>query len=212
MHFNLIRRIVTVVILASAISACRSEDVLRASYAVRTDTLKLYALELEGGGDPDLSLPNGLNVLGSPTQGLPPLAIPAIGMGTFDVGFEIIDDTSVSIVPVRNIIPIRENLGYPVSNTQVGVEVEEVDFEDIDRAPEIYYRPDTVTQVTVGTPFILQVYRSTGAVMCYYMVSPRVYAKIVIDSVDVSAGSIYLRQTMNPNCGYRSFLPGVPSN
>lgn len=211
MRLNLTRRIATAVLLASAISACRSEDVLRASYAVRTDTLTVFALDLEG--DPDLSLPNGLNILGSPTQGLPPFAVPAIGMGTFDVGFEINSSTNVSIVPVRNIVPIRENMGYPVSNTQVGINVEDVSFDDIDRAPEnTYYRPDTVTQVDIGTPFILQVYRSSGALMCYYMVSPRVYAKVVIDSVNTASGAIYLRQTMNPNCGYRSFLPGVPSN
>ena len=38
------------------------------------------------------------------------------------------------------------------------------------------------------------------------------YAKIVVDSVNTTTRQIFFRATRNPNCGFRSFQPGVPKD
>jgi hypothetical protein len=35
---------------------------------------------------------------------------------------------------------------------------------------------------------------------------------LVVDSVHANEGLIFARATVDPNCGYRSFLPGIPTN
>jgi hypothetical protein len=43
-------------------------------------------------------------------------------------------------------------------------------------------------------------------------VSPNVFTKLVVDTVDVAARRIVFHTVHNPNCGYRSFRPGVPKD
>jgi hypothetical protein len=66
--------------------------------------------------------------------------------------------------------------------------------------------------VAPGEPFVIYTQRSSGATTCLYDPAPHIYAKVVIDSVQLATRAIYLRQVMDPNCGYRSFLPGLPTS
>ena len=46
---------------------------------------------------------------------------------------------------------------------------------------------------------------------CSLELSPYNYSKLVVDSVLPAIRAIYFRIGSDPNCGFRSFLPGVPS-
>ena len=39
-----------------------------------------------------------------------------------------------------------------------------------------------------------------------------IYGKLVIDSVRTSPTRVYFRSTVDPNCDFRSLLPGVPKD
>ena len=43
-------------------------------------------------------------------------------------------------------------------------------------------------------------------------IASRIYTKVVVDSVKPATGSIFLRATSDPNCGFRSFGTGIPKD
>jgi len=46
---------------------------------------------------------------------------------------------------------------------------------------------------------------------CAGRINQFIYSKLVIDSVNVANRTIHFRMRVNPNCGFRSFAPGVPT-
>jgi len=82
----------------------------------------------------------------------------------------------------------------------------------VTRAPSGYYRPDTAITVAPGETFVILATRNGGTTICFALATPQVYAKVVIDSVNTFTHAVYFRQVVNRNCGYRSFLTGLPAN
>lgn len=195
----MLRRISVLMLGAAALatSACSDNDNLRASDNVRTDTLVAYGMT----GTP-VDYPSGLNTINFTTVPIPPTQ--SFGLAGFDIGFDINPDNTVEIIPARLLVSAL------ASAPQVGLLALDEPFDDITRAPETYYRPDTAMSVQIGQTFIVQTFRSSSALICFYLVTPRVYTKVVIDGVNLTSRAIYLRQTLDPNCGYRSFEPGRP--
>lgn len=193
-----LRRFSVAVLAVTTLVACRSEDALRAVNETTTDTLTAYAMT----GTP-IQYPSALNSIARTT-------VPVSGVGAFDVAFDFDPATpnEIQILPIRQIIT-----PFSSSIPSVGLLARDEAFEDISRAPDTTYRLDSTLVVAPGQPFIIQSFRSVpGVLLCVYLVTPRVYTKVVIDSVNTTTRAIYLRQTLNPNCGYRSFLEGLPSS
>lgn len=191
----MLRRLSAAAVLVLALGACKSNDILRADQPVATDTLVAYALT----GTP-ASLPSGLASTYRST-------VRVDGSGAFDVAFDLNSrGDSVIVAPVR--VVISPLTGAP----QVGLQTPQRSFDAITTAPGGYYRPDTAIVVAPGQPFVLLTQRSTGATTCLYNPAPHIYAKVVVDSVQPATRAIYLRQVVDPNCGYRSFEPGLPTS
>lgn len=83
-------------------------------------------------------------------------------------------------------------------------------FDAIERAPTFGYVPDKSLSLAPGEVAILQTTRNTGTDVCTYGLSPYIFAKIGIDSVNLKDRSIYFKSTVNPNCGFLSFKAGIP--
>lgn len=191
----MLRRLAALAIVAVVLTACGDDQSLRASNFVFSDTLTVYDVDIS-----DLSYPTGLS-----RDAYSATAVPiAGGAASFDVAFRIKPDSSVDVIPAREVVSAI------ASAPMVGILKSPVTYDDLDRVPEDEFRPDTTTNVLRGETFLLQVYRSTGLLICYYMALPRVYSKVVIDSVNPALGAVYLRQIANPNCGYRSLVVGLP--
>lgn len=170
------------------LGGCRDRLAIRPDQLVRTDTLVAYALT----GTP-ATAPSALSLVYGTT-------VRVDGSAAFDVGFDF-DSTGAVIVS-----PVRLLVNAIARAPQVGLRQVPGPFESIKEAPTGYYRPDTALVVRPGEPFIALATRATGSVTCYYSTSPRLYAKVVIDSVfPATTRAIYLRTTIDPNCGYRSF-------
>lgn len=191
----MLRRFSAAAVLVLALGACKDNNILQADQPVVADTLVAYALT----GTPP-SLPSGLASTYRTT-------VRVDGSGSFDVAFDLNSrGDSVIVAPVRAVIS-------PLSGApQVGLQLPKTSFDAITSAPGGYYRPDTAIVVAPGEPFVLLTQRTTGATTCLYNPAPHIYAKVVIDSVQLATRAIYLRQVMDPNCGYRSFEPGLPSS
>jgi hypothetical protein len=196
MHLRYPAAAVAAIAGLALVTGCKDTDILRASIPVASDTLVAYAMT---GTSP--SLPSGLAVIYRST-------VRVDGSATFDVAFDFDSLNQVVVSPVRTLV--NQLSGAP----PVGIQTMfTTPFEDIKSAPGGYYRPDTAVVVTPGQPFVLLTSRQTASDICIYDPAPTIYAKVVIDSVKPeTTRAIYLRVVTDPNCGYRSFLPGLPSS
>ncbi|MEO7102897.1 MAG: hypothetical protein ABI311_05775 [Gemmatimonadaceae bacterium] len=177
-------------------TGCKDTNILQASLPVLTDTLMVYAMT----GTPP-SLPSGISVIYRSS-------VRVDGSAAFDVAFDFDSLGRIVVSPVR--VLVNQLSGAPA----VGIKTAfTTPFDAITSAPGGYYRPDTAIVVTPGQPFVLLTNRATASNACVYDPSPTIYAKIVVDSATpATTRAIYLRMVSDPNCGYKSFAAGLPSN
>jgi hypothetical protein len=196
MHFRYSAAAVAATVGLAFATGCKDTNLLLANEPVATDTLVAYALT-----GTSASLPSGLAVTLRST-------VRVDGTASFDVGFDIDSAGNIIVSPVR--VLVNQLSGAP----SVGIQTMfSTPFDSIKSAPGGYYRPDTAIVVKPGQPFVLLVNRTTASDVCVYDPSPTIYSKVVIDSALTNATrAIYLRVTTDPNCGYKSFLPGLPTS
>ena len=196
MHLRYPAAAVAAIVGLALSTGCKDTNILAASLPVVTDTLVAYALT-----GTSASLPSALSVTLRST-------VRVDGTGAFDVGFDLDSAGRVIVSPVR--VLVNQLSGAPAVGIQT---MFSTPFDSIKAAPGGYYRPDTAIVVTTGQPFVLLVNRTTASDVCVYDPSPTIYAKVVIDSVmPATTRAIYMRVVTDPNCGYRSFLPGLPTS
>lgn len=82
-------------------------------------------------------------------------------------------------------------------------------YDSLNRAPTDGYSADSALVVSPGEVVAVQLGGGRGA-ECAFTGRPFFYSKIVVDSVRLSDRLLFVRATTNPNCGFRSFAPGVP--
>jgi hypothetical protein len=104
------------------------------------------------------------------------------------------------IYPVR---AIASDLAGSVK--RVGLQVVPGTFESLTVAPETGY--DTLTAQTVNVGDVLAVQMLDLNTCLYSLGGQTLYAKLTVDSIDVTARKLYARTVMDPNCGYRSVVP-----
>lgn len=187
---------VAAIVGLALVTGCKDTNILTASLPVATDTLVAYALT-----GTSANLPSALAVTARST-------VRVDGSASFDIGFDFDSTGQLIVSPVR--VLVNQLSGAP----SVGIQTMfNTPFDSIKSAPGGYYRPDTALVVTPGHPFVLLVNRTTSSNVCIYDPSPRIYSKVVIDSVKPNTTrAIYLRVVTDPNCGYRSFIPGLPTS
>ena len=194
--------------LAGALVACGDPLSARANLAVSTDTLVVFSLT-----DPDPShrdYPTALltaagTSVAEGTLQLEPRVLSASGSGDFDVAFDLDGSGNVVVIPQRRVIP-------GAGGRAVGLVKSDRSFDDLTEAPRSGYQFDTTAvTVAVGETVVLQ----TQIARCFNDsrgASPFLFSKLVVDSVLEATRAIHFRLTLDPNCGFRSFKPGVPGN
>ncbi len=179
---------------ALAISACSDSLGLKATTPTETDAFIVYALT----GSP-ATYPTTYIAAGR--------AVGVIdGNGSFDVAFDINSEGKVVLYPMRLVVsPIT-------AFRDVGLLKGNGTFASIERAPTSGYVTDQKLVLAPGEVAILQTSRNTGNDVCMYGLSPYIFAKIGIDSVDLNDRAIFFKSTVNPNCGFHSFKTGIPTD
>ena len=125
----------------------------------------------------------------------------------FDLGFDITASGQVLVVPARSVTVSPP--GTVQAAPEVGLLVSTAAYASIDRAPETGFRSDTAVTVTKGQAVLVRTASNVcatqntgGAVL---------YAKFVVDSISVPTRELFIRSTIQPSCGYRSFADGRPT-
>ncbi len=125
----------------------------------------------------------------------------ASGGAGFDLAVDVRGD-SVVFVPPRNVVTQLATV------RRVGVFQSDIVFDSARTAPGSGYFFDTVS---VGARKGQTVFVVSQHPVCTSEINNELYAKIGVLDVDPVAKTATLRVRLDPNCGFRSFLSGVPT-
>ena len=171
-------------------AACDDPFAPRATAQVRTDSFIVYSVS-----QTPVNVPAAFNIVF-----FTPLRLePTYG---FDLVFDIDQAGKVVLIPVRLVG------GAVTAARHVGLQKINVPYDDVKSAPSSGYNPDTTLSLSVGEGAIVELQTQ----VCEFQSSQLVYAKLQIKAIDPVARTIVFRMTYDPNCGFKSFLPGVPTS
>jgi hypothetical protein len=195
------RQLASSVGLAAAIafgaSACDNPNATNNLVSVIADTLTVFALT----GTPPSYPAAFLASSGAVTR--------ADGSFNFDVAFDIDAANQVVVYPQKLVgVPCvvgALNCGGALGGKPVGLQRVTVAFDSLERAPAAGYQFDSTFTLAPGQALVMQV---QSASECPLSFSTIMYSKFVVDSIDTGRRSVYFRSVNNPNCGYRSLVPG----
>lgn len=175
-----------------ATTACGDILGTKAALPTVTDTTLVYSIN----GAPQ-DAPTALYLFGA-------TVVPATSSFTFDVAFDIDTGNTVKLIPDASLASALNATAHPVA-LQLSTE----DFDAIKVAPSSGYHADTVQVVPIGKTVLVQ--SQDGLACTSSLVGTTVYGKFVVDSVNTKNGTMAIRFTSDPNCGFRSFAAGLPS-
>ena len=123
---------------------------------------------------------------------------------TFDIAFDIDASGNPVILPLRTVAS-----GLAGAHT-VSLQNVDQDFSTLEQAPKSGYHADTALVTRVGQTVAIQ---SLDAGLCGFSVTgSSIYAKLVVLSMNPIARTMSIQYTVDPNCGFVSFLPGIPKD
>jgi len=173
-------------------AACSDFTGVPASLATLTDSGTVFALNGAPSGAPtSLHLYTGFRM-------------PADASFQFDVAFDI--DAGGNPV----ILPLRTVASGLTGTHSVSLQHVDQEFSTLEQAPKSGYRADTALVTRVGQTIAIQ---SLDGTICGLSVTgSSIYAKLVVLSLDPIARKMSIQYTVDPNCGFVSFLPGIPKD
>lgn len=171
-------------------AACDDPFAPRANTAVRTDSFIVYSVS-----QTPVNVPAAFNIVF-----FTPLRLePTYG---FDLVFDIDQAGKVVLIPVKLV-------GGAVTSTRhVGLQKITIAYDELKTAPTSGYQTDSTLSLAVNEGAIVELQTN----VCEFQSSQLVYAKMQIKAIDPISRTIVFRMTYDPNCGFRSFEPGVPTN
>jgi hypothetical protein len=78
-------------------------------------------------------------------------------------------------------------------------------------APKSGYYTDSSFVLGLGEVVAIESAHNSSGDLCNFAISPNLYAKFAVDSVNLNTRTLYLRMGIDPNCGFRSFAEGIPT-
>lgn len=189
MHQRLRRSLVALAIAGvTGLGACDDPFAPRAQGANIDQSFELWALT----GGP-VSFPSAIIVPAASTSRLDPA-------GSFDLAFDIDSNGRALVYPVSSVVS-------PISGSR---EVQflrgDGPYNTIVEAPRTGWTTDSVLVVNAGQSFLVKV----TTLYCQYDIRQQVYAKFLVDSVIPAERRLKISGRINPNCGFRSLLSGLP--
>ena len=173
-----------------AVAACGDPTRARAEAEVRVTSVALYALN----GSP-ANAPVGFAIINGSLQ-------PLDQSFAADVVVDLDSQGRVLLYPIRLVAsPIVSSI------THVGIQKVGERFDALTRAPSSGYRTDSATVLRVGETAAIEV---TSQLCSFSLMGVSYYGKFSVDSVALASRRIYGKLGINPNCGFRSLVPGLP--
>jgi hypothetical protein len=180
--------------VAAVLNACGDPTNIKAQLPTFVDSLSLWALS----GTPP-TYPSGISIPGRQVTRVDASA-------SFDVALDI----NASGEPV--IYPARLVVSTPGGGRPIGLQKVPGLFEDVTAAPTTGFETDSALVLGLGQTVVVQTPHNGSGELCQFAISPNLYAKITVDSVNLASRVLYFRMASDPNCGFRSFADGIPTS
>jgi len=123
----------------------------------------------------------------------------------FDVAFDIDADGRAVVFP-PDLVGLSGSGGRPTRLQRLGASFEQATMAP--RATSTAWVADSVFAVAPGEVIGILMRPSS----CLFDFDPYMYARVRVDSITLATRRVHITGTLNPNCGYRSFLPGRPTD
>jgi len=176
------------------VTGCGESDLLQATLPTARDSYTVFALT----GSP-VAYPSGINTFFRQ-------AVRVDGNANFDVAFDIDAAGNAIVYPARLVVSSL------AGDRPVGIRKIAGTFESILTAPTGKYSDSLAVVATAGDVIVIESARNGQSDVCQFSLSPFIYSKLLIESVVPASRTIVVQAVMNPNCGFRSFEPGIPAN
>ena len=186
--------LIATMLVVTVLNACGNVASLTATIPTYTDTLSLWALS----GTPP-SYPSAISI---PARQI----VRVDGFAAFDIAFDIDGNGKAVVYPVKLIV------ATPGGSRPVGIQKLPRSFDDVLAAPTTGFQTDSSLVIVPGETVVVESPHNGSGDFCQYAISPNIYAKIAVDSVNLASRIIYLRMGFDPNCGFRSFATGIPTS
>jgi hypothetical protein len=186
--------LIATMLVVTVLNACGNVASLKATIPTYTDTLSLWALS----GTPP-SYPSAISI---PSRQI----VRVDGFAGFDIAFDIDGNGKAVVYPVKLIV------ASPGGSRPVGIQKLSRSFDDVLAAPTTGFQTDSSLVIVPGETVAVESPHNGSGDLCQYAISPNIYAKIAVDSVNLASRIIYLRMGFDPNCGFRSFATGIPTS
>ena len=178
----------------AVLSACGNPTNLKATNFNSTDTLSVFALS----GTPP-AYPSGISIVARQ-------AVLVNGFAGFDVAFDINSSGNAVVYPVKLVVTSLSGA------RPVGLQKVSGTFETVTAAPKTGYAQDAAVVLAKGEVVAVEAAHNGAGDICSFALSPNLYAKIALDSVNLASRTLYLKMGLDPNCGFRSFAEGIPTS
>lgn len=174
------------------IAACGDFTGVPASLSTVSDSGTVYAVN----GAP-LGAPTALHAYSG-------TLLPADADFIFDVAFDIGPNPGEVVILPQRAIATALATTHTVSLATVADS-----FEAVGAVPSgLKFRADTAMTIKRNQVVIVQV---TDPTACSFSITgTTLYAKVVIKSINRDTKQMAIKYTSDPNCGFRSFAPGIP--
>ena len=172
-------------------SACGALKPPKAQFSTTSNSLIVFALN---GGPP--ATPAGIDFLTAS-------AVPVDANFYFNVALDIDSAGNVVVYPARR---VANGLSAAIS---VGLQPVTGSFADYLQARKSGYTFDSTLVVPVGQVVGVNVLDATTCTV--YSLGSSYFAKFIVDSIDVAHRALYTEVVSDPNCGYVSLGPGIPT-
>src|SRR3954471_2808781 len=180
--------------VAAVLNACGDPTNIKAQLPTFVDSLSLWALS----GTPP-TYPSGISIPGRQV-------IRVDASASFDVALDI------NAVGEPVIYPVKLVVSTPGGGRPVGLQKVAGTFEQVTAAPTTGFETDSALVLTLGQTVVIQAPHNGPTELCQFAISPNLYAKITVDSVNLASRVLYFRMATDPNCGFRSFADGIPTS
>jgi hypothetical protein len=182
-------------VVACALAACGEGLTLPpASLPVTEDTVTLYALS----GTP-VNTPSAYSLLSL-------IAVRTDQTTDLDFAFEIGPANRLGVATTGDTVAVlmpRARLGFSPDG---GFQATTLPFDSIRLAPERGYDEERAVRADSGAVYLVTSRRQS----CNFGFVRPYYAKLRVEALDRVQRTVRLRLVIDPNCGYRSFEPGIP--
>jgi hypothetical protein len=184
-------------VLVVALAACGTDAQLPpAGRAVTQQQITLYAL-------------TGTSVLTPSAYSMSlELEVRTDQTSDFDFAFDIGIDSVLGVGTTGDTVAVLMPRGALGLTADGGLQRSTLDFDSIVAAPLNGYERLNPLVVTQGSVLIA----ASRLLQCtYQIIRPRAMAKLVVDQLDLVQRRAVIRLVIDPNCGYLSLQPGIPS-